>query len=477
MNKKKFALHRQILVALLFAVIFGILFPNQYVVNDESFKSVESKKISQKIPEEIIFNLENRIGAKPLSEEQFVKYLVYNTGYNQNHPSLQYILEETKYNPAVKYVSWMGIIFLRALKMIIIPLILMSVISGIAKIGSGLNLGRLGLKTGIYYLSTSTIAIFIGLFFVNILKPGTGIDKSYVNYINIPERKSITVSDSVYNIIPENIFRAFYDNQMLSIIFFSILVGFFITKVKPSSRILLTDFFNSGFEVMMKITMFIILFTPFGVFGLVSETVADQSGQIIKFLGILGVYGLTVIAGLFFHSVIFLPLLLKIFGNIKPYAHFKAVRAALLTAFSTSSSAATLSLTMETVEHNSGVSNKISGFTLPLGATLNMNGTVLYEAVAALFIAQAYGYDLSVPEQAVIIITALLVSIGSAGIPMAGLFMISVVLTAVDLPIIGIALIIPIERILDMFRTSVNVWSDTCGAVLIAKSEGEQLKV
>jgi proton glutamate symport protein len=203
----------------------------------------------------------------------------------------------------------------------------------------------------------------------------------------------------------------------------------------------------------------------------------DQSGLLIKYFEVLGMYGLTVITGLVFHSIVILPILLKVFGNVNPYAHFKAVRSALLTAFSTSSSNATLSLTMETVEYNSGVSNKISGFTLPLGANLNMDGTALYEAVAALFIAQAYGYDLGVVEQSIIVITALLASIGGAGRPLAGMFMMSIVLSAVDLPLAGIALIIPIDRILDMARTSVNVWSDSCCAVIIAKTEGEQLKV
>jgi Na+/H+-dicarboxylate symporter len=477
MKKRKFPIHWQILIALTLAVLFGISFPNTYKVTDESFRIIEAQQSEKQIPEKIIFNLENRIGTKALSEGSFIKTILFNTEFDETHASIKFILEETKYNPPIKYVSWMGDIFLKALKMLIIPLILMSVIAGIANIGSAENLGRLGLKTGIYYLSTSLLAIFTGLFFVNIIKPGNGIDKSYGNHIDVPEKESFSLGDTLYEIIPENIFRAFGENQMLAIIFFSILFGFFITKVKPGSRIFLTDFFNSGLDVMMKIIAFIIIFTPFGVFGMVAKTVADQSGEIIKFLEVLGMYSLTVIIGLFFHSVVILPILLKTFGNVNPYSHFKAVRAALLTAFSTSSSSATLSMTMENVERNAGVSNKVSGFTLPLGASVNMDGTALYEAVAALFIAQAYGYDLGITEQAIIVITALLASIGSAGTPMAGLLMISIVLTAVDLPLAGIALILPVDKVLDMFRTSVNVWSDTCGAVIIAKTEGEKLKV
>jgi Na+/H+-dicarboxylate symporter len=172
-----------------------------------------------------------------------------------------------------------------------------------------------------------------------------------------------------------------------------------------------------------------------------------------------------------------LPFILKFFSRVKPFRHFRAVEAALLTAFSTRSSAAALSLTMESVENKSGVSNKISGFTLPFGATINMNGTVLYECVAAIFIAQAYGIDLTLNEQIIIFLSALLVSIGSAGVPMASLLMISIVLSAVDLPLEGIGLILAIDPILDMFRTSVNVWSDSCCAVVVAKSEGETLKI
>ena len=181
--------------------------------------------------------------------------------------------------------------------------------------------------------------------------------------------------------------------------------------------------------------------------------------------------------GLSIHAIIVLPLMLKFIGKVNPIKHFIAMRTPLITAFSTSSSNATLPLTMEAIEHKSGVSNSITSFTLPLGATVNMDGTALYELVAAMFIAQAYGIDMSITQQIIIVITGLLASIGAAGIPMAGLVMISVILTAVGLPLEGIGLILAVDRILDMFRTSVNVWSDSCGAVIIAKSEGEELKV
>ncbi|MCD4793179.1 MAG: dicarboxylate/amino acid:cation symporter [Bacteroidales bacterium] len=477
MKKKKFAIHWQILLALFLAVIYGIIFPNKHLVTSTSYKKIEELSSEYNLSYDILSVLENKIGSNPEPENDFIKIIESYPNIKLSEEQKRVILNKTKHNPPVSYISWMGIIFLKALKMVIIPLILMSIISGITNIGSAGNLGRLGFKTILYYLASSTAAIVAGLFFVNIIRPGIGIDKSYGGTVEISEHSSHSLKDTLLNIIPENIFTAFTENQMLSIIFFAILFGFFITKINTKPRLFLTDFFNSGFEVMMKITMFIIIFTPFGVFGLVAEKVADQSGQILNFLGILGMYSLTVLIALFFHAIIILPIFLKFIAKVNPWLHFKAMRSALLTAFSTSSSAATLSLTMESVENKSGVSNKISGFTLPLGATVNMDGTALYEAIAALFIAQAYGYDLGLVEQIIIVVTALLVSIGAAGIPMAGLFMISIILTAVDLPLAGIALILPVDRILDMFRTSVNVWSDSCGAVIVAKSEGEKLKI
>jgi len=380
------------------------------------------------------------------------------------------------YADYVMYISWMGDIFLRALKMVIVPLILSSIISGVANIGSAENLGRLGLKTMFYYIMTSTIAIVTGLLFVNIIQPGLGADLGFSQDVEGLDISRDSLGETMLKIIPTNIFGSFAEGKMLSIIFFSILFGFFITKVNPKPRKFLTNFFNATFEVMMKITMFVIKFTPFGVFGIVALQVS-QSKNIVELAQRMGIYMLTVILALVVHAFITLPLLTRFIGRVNPVKHFRAVTTPLLTAFSTSSSSATLPLTMEAVEHKDGVSNKITSFTLPLGATINMDGTALYECVAAMFIAQAYGVDLSFLQQVIVVITALLASIGAAGIPMAGLVMITVILTAVGLPLEGVGLILAVDRILDMFRTSVNVWSDSCGAVIIARSEGEKLKV
>jgi len=376
----------------------------------------------------------------------------------------------------VKYISWMGEIFIRALKMIIVPLILSSIISGISNIGNAENLGRLGAKTILYYIMTSTIAIITGLILVNIIKPGIGADLNLAQIVTLSAEPD-SLGTTLIKIIPDNIFLSLSDNsKMLSVIFFALIFGFFITRVEKKYSTLLSDFFTAIFEVMMKVTLFIIKFTPLGIFGLVAEKVALQS-DLYALMQSMGLYMGTVILALAIHSIITLPAITSIIGKSNSLKHFNAVKTPLITAFSTSSSGATLPLTMEAVENNSGVSNKVTSFTLPLGATINMDGTALYECIAVIFIAQAYGMELSIVQQLIIVITALLASIGAAGVPMAGLVMITIILTAVGLPLEGVGLILAVDRILDMFRTATNVWSDSCGAVIIAKSEGEQLKV
>ncbi|PKL82294.1 MAG: dicarboxylate/amino acid:cation symporter [Ignavibacteriae bacterium HGW-Ignavibacteriae-3] len=380
----------------------------------------------------------------------------------------------------VEYVTWMGDLFLRALKMVIVPLVFSSIVSGVTNMGGGGNLGRLGLKTMLYYLSTTTMAIVTGLFFVNILRPGVGADLGLSKQVEGLAIAKESFGDTLLNIIPTNIFTSLTEAHMLQLIFFAILFGLFITKVDSKYQNILVDLFNSVFEVMMKITLFIIKFTPLGVFGIVAGVVAEQAGDINALLNIggrLGVYMAAVLMGLAIHAGVTLPLILKFIAKVNPWLHFKAVTTPLLTAFSTSSSNATLPLTMEAIEFNSGVSNKITSFTLPLGATVNMDGTALYECVAAMFIAQAYGVELGFLQQVIVVVTALLASIGAAGIPMAGLVMITIVLSAVGLPLEGVGLILAVDRILDMCRTTVNVWSDSCCAVVIAKTEGETLKV
>ena len=378
------------------------------------------------------------------------------------------------------YVRWLGDLFLRALKMIIVPLVFSSIVSGVANLGSTSSLGRLGIKTISYYLTTSVFAILTGLILVDMIKPGVGADLGF--RMDVPEMTSSTGSlgDIILRMIPTNIFDALASADMLAIIFFAITIGFFIPRVQSEYSDLMIKFFNAIFEVMMKLTSFIIKFAPLGILGIVTGVVADQAAdksKLVSMIQHLGIYMITVLVGLAIHFFITLPLILKFVGKVNPFLHYKAMSLPIITAFSTSSSSATLPLTIEAVENNAGVSNKISSFVLPLGATINMDGTALYECVAAMFIAQAYGIELGFVQQLIVVVTALLASIGAAGIPMAGLVMMSVVLTAVGLPLEGVGLILAVDRILDMCRTVVNVFSDTCGTVIIAKSEGETLKV
>jgi len=378
------------------------------------------------------------------------------------------------------YTNWIGVIFLRALNMIIIPLILCSITTGVASVGNSGNLGRLGLKTMSYYVLSTLAAIVTGFVLVTTIKPGVGAELGFKMPVDELSKVSDSFGQTLINIIPTNIFESLMQGQMLAIIFFAILFGFFITKVDEKPRILITDVFNAALDVIMKITLFIIRFTPLGIFSITAKVIAQQihmGNEISEVISRLGLYFITVLLGLVIHGFITLPLSVKLLGRANPIKHMKNMTTPLLTAFSTSSSNATLPLTMKAVEFEDGVSNKIASFTLPLGATVNMNGTALYECVAVMFIAQAYGIDLTFGQQIIVIFTALLAAIGAAGIPMAGLVMMTVVLKAVGLPLEGIGLILAVDRILDMFRTTVNVYGDTCCAVIIAKSEGEKLNI
>jgi proton glutamate symport protein len=384
------------------------------------------------------------------------------------------------FHDKVIYTNWAGDIFLRALNMIIVPLILCSITTGVASVGSGGRLGRLGLKTMGFYVLSTLAAIVTGFALVTTIKPGVGAELGFRQLVEEVAAASENFGQTLIKIVPTNIFEALMQGQMLSIILFAILFGFFITRINEKPRLLMMDVFNAALDVIMKITLFIIKFTPLGIFSITAKVIAQQvamGNEISEIISRLGLYFVTVFAGLLFHGVITLPLFVRLIGRVNPVKHFKNMATPLLTAFSTSSSNATLPLTMEAVETEDGVSNKIASFTLPLGATINMNGTALYECVAVMFIAQAYGIDLSFAQQLIVVFTALLAAIGSAGIPMAGLVMMAVVLKAVGLPLEGIGLILAVDRILDMFRTTINVYGDTCAAVIIAKSEGELLKV
>jgi len=383
--------------------------------------------------------------------------------------------------------SFLGTLFMNALKMIIIPLIVSSIIVGVAGIGGRDGLARMGGRTILYYATTSLFAILIGLFFVNALAPGIidgqpaqqvlGLDPAQAEIAanKVAERGVGDIANVFLDMVPKNIVSAAANGQLLGLIFFAILFGFFITRIQESYAEAQYNFWQGVLEVMMKITDLVMKFAPIGVFALVAKVIAEMDGdEILSLASTLGVFFLSVVLALAAHILIVLPLLLKYVAKVSPMRHFQAMSPALLTAFSTASSSATLPMTMECVEKNAGVSNKTTSFVLPLGATVNMDGTALYECVAAMFIAQAYGLELSFTVQFTIVLVALLTSIGVAGIPAASLVAITIILGVIGLPLEALGLILAVDRILDMFRTSVNVFSDSCGAVIIARLEGEE---
>ena len=371
----------------------------------------------------------------------------------------------------------LGTIFIRLLKMVIVPLIFTSIVTGVSGIGGGKNLGRIGIKTFLYYLTTSLCAILIGLTLTNIIQPGDGVNLGTQDAFDHSKlQKSGSLADILIRMIPLNPFHAASSGDMLGIIFFAIFLGVGLTRIDTKHSTILRNFFSASFEVMMNITQIVIKFAPLGVLGLITKVVAVTGFGLFS---AVGKYMLTIAGGLSIHILIVLPLIFYVFTGINPRKHFEAMASALATAFATSSSNATLPVTMRCLENNARVSNKISSFVLPMGATINMDGTALYECAGVLFISQVLGIDLSISSQLIIVITALLASVGAAGIPSAGLVMIFIVTQAVGFQDTDVAVIIgtmlAVDRPLDMMRTMVNIFSDSIGASVIAKSEGETL--
>ncbi len=377
------------------------------------------------------------------------------------------------FGPAILPVAEpMAEVFLRLLRMAIMPLIITSIISGVVSVGSAAGLGRLGSKTLSYYVVSSFLAIMTGLILVNIFRPGVGAEVGLEEAPAELAAAQQSIQDLLLRIIPQNPFEALAAGDVLPVIFFCVLFGYFITKLAEGPRTHLSEFFNAGFDTMMKLTQFVVWSAPIGVFGITARIVAKTGFSAFQSLGF---YFLVVLAGLFIHAFMNLPLLLLFVARVNPFRHYKGMPSALLTAFSPCSSMVTLPLTINAVTDNSQVSKKVASFTLPIGATVNMDGTALYECVATMFIAQVYGFQLDVSAQALVVLTALLASIGAASVPMSGLVMMSIILSAVGLPLEGVAVILAVDRVLDMFRTTVNVLSDSVGSVIIARLEGEKL--
>lgn len=373
-----------------------------------------------------------------------------------------------------------GTLFIHALTLVVVPLVSSSIITGIARIGGDSSFGRLGIKVFGFYIITTLSAVVVGLLVVNIISPGhteslqllVKSGKHAVPQIeHLASQDQVSFFNLILSIIPSNILEAFAKGEMLALIFFSLLFGYAISKIAKEPSHTLQNFFQGVFQSMIQITHMIMKVLPFGVFCLVAKVAATTG---FESLSSLALFFVTVLLALILFSMVVLPLLLKFIGKVNPLTHMKAVAPALITAFSTSSSSATLPITIECVEKRAGVSNGICSLVIPLGTSLNMSGSALYECVAAMFVAQVYGIDISISSQIIFVLLALMTSMGVAGIPAASLVAVIVILKAFGLPIEGIGLFLAVDRILDMCRTTVNVLSDTCCAVLVARSEGEK---
>jgi Na+/H+-dicarboxylate symporter len=375
-----------------------------------------------------------------------------------------------------------GVIFVNLLKLIAVPLVFASLVKGVASLSDISRLSRIGAKTIAFYLMSTVVSVSIGLVLVNVIKPGSDFDKSSIDLTNKNTTEKIIDAETVsregplqfvVDIVPTNIINASANNSnMLQVIFFAILFGISMVMLPDENTKFVKGFFNGINDIILKIVDLIMLISPYGVFALLASLVVDFGASSSLFIA-LAKYSITVIIGLLIMILVIYPSIIKSFTKINYFNFFKALSPAQMLAFSTSSSAATLPVTMERCEEHLGVSEEISSFVLPLGATINMDGTSLYQAVAAVFIAQAFGIDLDLNQQLTIVLTATLASIGAAAVPGAGMVMLVIVLGAINVPAQGLALIFGVDRILDMLRTVVNVTGDATVATVVASSEGK----
>jgi proton glutamate symport protein len=381
--------------------------------------------------------------------------------------------------PALPVFTFLGTLFLNALKMLVVPLIVAAIINGLAS-ARGTALGRMGVLTLAYYVGTGLAAILTGLLFVNLLAPGIvdghpakalmGLDASTAEVEKqMANRGAGDFAQVILLLFPPNIFAAAAQGQMLGLICFALLFGYTVSRLPDDLAAGQRTFWQGFYEVMIRLTNLVMRFAPIGVLGLVAAVVAQTGWSAVR---PLAVFFATVIAGLLTHALVTLPLVLKMIARVSPVRHFRAMAPALTTAFSTSSSAATLPVTLECMEERALVPQRVTSFVLPIGANVNTDGSALYECVVVLFIAQAYGVHLGIAEQFVVVLGALLTGIGIAGIPSASLVGIAVILGAVGLPLEGIGLVLAVDRILDMCRTTVNVLGDSCATVTVGRLTG-----
>lgn len=372
------------------------------------------------------------------------------------------------------WISWIGDMFMNALSMLIVPIIFFSIIKGISGIcmSDPASLKKLGGKTIGLYVLTMSVAIALGLFLVFIISPGSGVDVSLADAVKAGAVQKKTVAEIVTAFIPSNFIYALAQNSTIPIILVAALIGVCVTRIPDPGRSSLLNFFEGGYDLTMEITRLVLKLAPLGIFAICCKQFSQVSDVLSLFAG-MAKYLITVTLGLLIHTFVVMPLIMRYGFKLSPIRHLKNMSEPLMTAFATASSGAALPMTLRAVKEKDRVSSKIADFVIPLGSTINMNGAALLECVAVVFIAQAYGVQLDIVQTILISVTALLCAIGSAGIPMSAMVMMTLILTVVGLPVEGIGLVIGVDRILDMMRTAVNVYGDTCVAVMVAKSEGE----
>ena len=495
-------LHNQILIALVLGAVFGSIFSvhkhrlevtaqskdNQtYTVAIDHWQKISLVTKTAK-PDTFSYDKDRQLDiiekAKSLAKTGYSLY-----AYGFNYKGDEKVTEEKIFPTVISvakeetiavWIKWLGDIFIRLLNMIAVPLVLASLIVGAASLGDIKKFARIGTKTLAFYIITTALAITIGLVLANTIHPGNIMPADtkerllsvYQGDISdkLESQLSFDLGDFLVNIVPRNPFTAIANSQMLQIVFFAVMVGMILTLVSKEKAEPVIKFFDGLSEIMIKLVDVVMLIAPIGVFALISATVAEFGFDILQ---TLLWYAITVLLGLALHTFGVYALIVKFFSKVKVLDFFRQIRRTQMVAFTTSSSAATLPVNMEVCQENLGVSKSITSFVLPIGATINMDGTALYQGVAAVFIAQVFGMDLSLGQQLTIILTAVLASIGTAPVPGVGIIMLVIILRSVGIPQIGIALIIGIDRILDMCRTAVNVTGDAAVTVAVASSENE----
>jgi Na+/H+-dicarboxylate symporter len=375
-------------------------------------------------------------------------------------------------------VDWIGEMFLDTLKMLVIPLIISSMIVGITGLGDIRKVGKTGTITLVYFLSTSGIAVLVGIVVVNIMQPGLGVELTTDIPAKVSEKDSVGITDILKSFVTPNLFHSMAKMEILPIIMFSLVFGGVLTTLGDRGKLVISVFDGINMAIM-KIVHIVMYFAPLGVFALVASKLGSAGGGDLFLAELLkiGKFAATVVLGLLIHALLTLPAILYFVAKKNPLTYFKNMSQALATALSTASSAATLPVTIECVAEGNKIPRQTTLFVIPLGATVNMNGTALYESIAAIFIAQMVGIELSIGDQVLVFLTATLAAIGAAGIPEAGLVTMVIVLQAVGLPLEGIGMLLSIDWFLDRLRTSINVWGDSIGAAVVDRFENKYIEV